>query len=58
LRSAPIAPKRAIASVTTEGAIVVSALKALADEERIAPSVVTDAIARFGAIGAERNPWD
>jgi pyruvate dehydrogenase E1 component len=40
------------------GAIVIAALKALADEERIAPSVVSEAIARFGADRATRNPWD
>ncbi len=39
-------------------AVVISALKALADEERIAPSVVSQAIARYGAASAERNPWD
>ncbi len=39
-------------------AVVISALKALADEERVAPSVVADAIARYGADSAERNPWD
>lgn len=39
-------------------AVVISALKALADEERIAPSVVSEAIQRYGAGSAERNPWD
>ena len=39
-------------------AIVISALKALADDERIAPSVVAGAIERYGAGGAARNPWD
>jgi len=38
-------------------AVVIAALKALADEERIAPSVVAGAIARYGAGGADRNPW-
>ncbi|HEX2830645.1 MAG TPA: alpha-ketoglutarate dehydrogenase [Burkholderiales bacterium] len=40
------------------GAIVVSALKALADEERIAPSVVVDAVKRFGLEPESPNPWD
>jgi pyruvate dehydrogenase E1 component len=40
------------------GAIVIAALKALADDERIAPSVVADAIERYGAGGTARNPWD
>jgi pyruvate dehydrogenase E1 component len=39
-------------------AIVIAALKALADEERIAPSVVAEAIERYGAGSAGRNPWD
>jgi pyruvate dehydrogenase E1 component len=39
-------------------AIVIAALKALADEERIAPSVVENAIARYGADCNSRNPWD
>ena len=39
------------------GSIVVSALKALADEERIAPTVVADALKRYRA-DAARNPWD
>jgi pyruvate dehydrogenase E1 component len=38
-------------------AVVIAALKALADEEKIAPSRVAEAIARYGA-GIERNPWD
>jgi pyruvate dehydrogenase E1 component len=40
-------------------AVVIAALKALADEEKIAPSVVSEAIRHYGAgAGAERNPWD
>ena len=40
------------------GASVVAALKALADEERIAPSVVVGAVKRFGIDAESRNPWD
>ena len=40
------------------GAIVVSALKALADEERVAPSLVAGAIARFAPDAPARYPWD
>jgi pyruvate dehydrogenase E1 component len=40
------------------GSIVVAALKALADEERIAPSVVVDAVKRFGLDAESCNPWD
>jgi pyruvate dehydrogenase E1 component len=39
-------------------AIVITALKALADDERVAPSVVAEAIERYGAGGVARNPWD
>ena len=38
-------------------AVVIAALKALADDEKIAPAKVTEAIQRYGA-GVERNPWD
>ena len=37
-------------------AVVISALKALADDERVAPSVVADAVKRYRADTA-RNPW-
>jgi pyruvate dehydrogenase E1 component len=40
------------------GFIVVAALKALADEESIAPSVVAEAVERFGIAAESRNPWD
>jgi pyruvate dehydrogenase E1 component len=40
------------------GSIVVAALKALADEERIAPSVVVEAVKRFALEPESRNPWD
>jgi pyruvate dehydrogenase E1 component len=40
------------------GSIVVSALKALADEKRVAPSVVVDAVKRFGMDAESRNPWE
>ena len=40
------------------GSIVVAALKALADVERIAPSVVVDAVKRFRIDTECRNPWD
>jgi pyruvate dehydrogenase E1 component len=39
-------------------AVVIAALKALADEERVPPSVVQQAIAECGAAAADRNPWD
>ena len=39
-------------------AIAISALKALSDEERIAPAVVEDAMARYGVSGDSANPWD
>jgi pyruvate dehydrogenase E1 component len=37
-------------------AVVISALKALADDERVPPSVVADAVKRYRADTA-RNPW-
>jgi len=40
------------------GAVVIAALKALADEERVAPSRVAEAIHHFGASPAAPNPWD
>jgi pyruvate dehydrogenase E1 component len=39
-------------------AIVISALKALSDEERVAPAVVEDAMKRYGVSGGTANPWD
>jgi pyruvate dehydrogenase E1 component len=38
--------------------IVVSALKALADDERVPPSTVAEAMARYGMEADTRNPWD
>ncbi|HEV7804127.1 MAG TPA: pyruvate dehydrogenase (acetyl-transferring), homodimeric type, partial [Burkholderiales bacterium] len=38
--------------------IVVSALKALADDERVPPSTVAEAMARYGIEADTRNPWD
>ncbi|HYH43995.1 MAG TPA: pyruvate dehydrogenase (acetyl-transferring), homodimeric type, partial [Burkholderiales bacterium] len=38
-------------------AVVIAALKALADDERIAPSVVAEAVKRYGA-STVANPWD
>jgi pyruvate dehydrogenase E1 component len=40
------------------GSIVVAALKALADEARIAPSVVVDAVQRYGIDAESGNPWE
>ncbi|HYC44311.1 MAG TPA: alpha-ketoglutarate dehydrogenase [Burkholderiales bacterium] len=40
------------------GAVVIAALKALADEERVAPSRVAEAIHHFGANPAAPNPWE
>ena len=39
-------------------AIVISALKALADEERIAPATVGEAMERYGISDGTANPWD
>jgi pyruvate dehydrogenase E1 component len=39
-------------------AIVISALKALSDEERVAPAAVEKAMARYGVASATVNPWD
>jgi pyruvate dehydrogenase E1 component len=39
-------------------AIVVAALKALADEERVPASSVMDAIERYGVDAESRDPWD
>jgi pyruvate dehydrogenase E1 component len=39
-------------------AIVVSALKALSDEERIAPAAVEEAMTRYGISNSAANPWD
>ncbi len=39
-------------------AIVVSALKALADEERVPPSAVAEALKRYGIDSGAPNPWD
>jgi pyruvate dehydrogenase E1 component len=39
-------------------AIVVSALKALADEERVPPSTVEEALGRYGIAPDTPNPWD
>jgi pyruvate dehydrogenase E1 component len=38
--------------------IVVAALKALADEERVAPEVVAGALERYGIATDSANPWD
>ena len=39
-------------------AIVVSALKALADEERVPPSTVAETLTRYGIDTGTANPWD
>jgi pyruvate dehydrogenase E1 component len=39
-------------------AIVISALKALCDEERVAPAAVEEALARYGVSSSAANPWD
>jgi pyruvate dehydrogenase E1 component len=39
-------------------AIVISALKALSDEERVAPAAVEEAMARYGVSGGTANPWE
>jgi hypothetical protein len=39
-------------------AIVVSALKALADEERLPASVVDQALTRYAIAADTPNPWD
>ena len=39
-------------------AIVISALKALCDEERVAPAAVEEALARYGVSNSAANPWD
>ncbi len=39
-------------------AIVVGALKALADDERMPPSTVTEAMARYDIAADTRNPWE
>jgi pyruvate dehydrogenase E1 component len=39
-------------------AIVISALKALCDEERVAPAAVEGALGRFGISNDTANPWD
>jgi pyruvate dehydrogenase E1 component len=39
-------------------AIVISALKALSDEERMAPAIVEEAMARYGVASGTVNPWD
>jgi pyruvate dehydrogenase E1 component len=39
-------------------AIVVSALKALSDDERVAPATVADAMARYDVASNSANPWD
>ena len=39
-------------------AIVISALKALSDEERVAPATVEQAMARYGISDSTANPWD
>ncbi len=39
-------------------AIVISALKALSDDERVAPATVADAMARYDVASNSANPWD
>ena len=39
-------------------AIVISALKALSDEERVAPATVEEAMARYGVSEGTANPWE
>jgi pyruvate dehydrogenase E1 component len=39
-------------------AIVISALKALSDDERVAPATVADAMARYAVASNSANPWD
>jgi len=39
-------------------AIVISALKALSDDERVAPATVADAMARYAVASNRANPWD
>ena len=39
-------------------AIVISALKALSDDERVAPATVADAMAHYEVASNSANPWD
>jgi len=39
-------------------AIVVAALKALSDEERVAPATVEETMTRYGIASGTANPWD